>query len=135
MRSCLPMPGGPNEQWDMVFVSDSLISGQRIRFLTILDLRDRSTPALKVDVSLSGQRVVGYRKACRDGWHAASARTTALSSHIWRWMSGARKHGESMEHSRPGKPTDNGFVESSNRKLRDKCLNRNGVESVPEAHH
>ncbi len=88
MRSCLPMSGGPNEQWDMVFVSDSLISGQRIRFLTILDLRNRSTPALKVDVSLFGQRVVGYQ--CLQGRLARSLRTnngpefTGLALDVWR---------------------------------------------------
>ena len=49
---------GPGEQWGMDFVSDSLESGRRIRILTILDLWDRSTPALEVDISLSGQRVV-----------------------------------------------------------------------------
>lgn len=42
----------------MDFVSDSLESGRRIRILTILDLWDRSTPALEVDISLSGQWVV-----------------------------------------------------------------------------
>lgn len=57
LRSCLPTPSGPDEQWEMDFVSDSLGSGRRIRILTILDLWDRSTPALEVDISLSGQRV------------------------------------------------------------------------------
>ena len=51
-------PHGPDEQWGMDFVSDSLLSGRRIRILTILDLWDRSNPALEVDLSLSGQRVV-----------------------------------------------------------------------------
>ena len=38
-----------------------------------------------------------------------------------------------MEHSRPGKPTDNGFVESFNGKLRDECLKENVFESLSEA--
>ncbi|MBD5646388.1 MAG: IS3 family transposase, partial [Desulfovibrio sp.] len=38
LRSCLPTPLGPDEQWGMDFVSDSLESGRRIRILTILDL-------------------------------------------------------------------------------------------------
>ena len=42
----------------MVFVSDSLIGGRCIRILTIADLRDRSKPALEVDMSLPGVRVV-----------------------------------------------------------------------------
>lgn len=57
-RSCPPTPIDPDEQWGMDFVRDSLESGRRIRILTILVLWDRSTPALEVDISLSGQRVV-----------------------------------------------------------------------------
>lgn len=37
----------------------------------------------------------------------------------------AQKHGIGLEHSRPGTPTDNGFVESFNGSLRDECLNQN----------
>ena len=51
-------PTGPDEQWAMDFVSDSLMGGQRIRILTITDLWDRSSPALEVDMSFSGVRVV-----------------------------------------------------------------------------
>ena len=38
-----------------------------------------------------------------------------------------------MEHSRPGKPTDNVLVESFNGQLRDECLNENVFESLAEA--
>lgn len=51
-------PDGPDEQWAMDFVSDSLMGGRRIRILTIADLWDRSSPALEVDMSLPGVRVV-----------------------------------------------------------------------------
>jgi len=51
-------PDGPDEQWAMDFVSDSLMGGRRIRILTIADLWDRSSPALEVDMSLPGSRVV-----------------------------------------------------------------------------
>ena len=51
-------PAGPDEQWAMDFVSDSLMGGRRIRILTIADLWDRSSPALEVDMSLPGVRVV-----------------------------------------------------------------------------
>ena len=42
----------------MDFVSDSFMGGRRIRILTIADLWDRSSPALEVDMSLPGVRVV-----------------------------------------------------------------------------
>ena len=56
-RICPDWPCGPDEQWAMDFVSDSLMGGQRIRILTIADLWDRSSPALEVDMSLPGVRV------------------------------------------------------------------------------
>ena len=57
-RICPDWPCGPDEQWAMDFMSDSLMGGQRIRILTIADLWDRSSPALEVDMSLPGVRVV-----------------------------------------------------------------------------
>ena len=47
-----------DEQWGMDFLSDALMDGRRIRVLTIVDLWDRSSPAVEVDVSLPGRRVV-----------------------------------------------------------------------------
>ena len=38
-----------------------------------------------------------------------------------------------LDFSRPGKPTDNSFVESFNGSLRDECLNVNWFESLDEA--
>jgi putative transposase len=38
-----------------------------------------------------------------------------------------------IDFSRPGKPTDNSFVESFNGSLRDECLNVNWFESIEEA--
>ena len=84
LRSWLPTPCGSDKQWGMDFVSDSLGSGRRIRILTILDLWDRSTPALEVDVSPSGQRVAQVRNAfaCKGACRAGFGRTTARSSSV-----------------------------------------------------
>lgn len=56
-RSCHLTPSGPDEQWGIDFVSDSLMSGRRVRILTVPDLWDR--PGFGGGyISLSGQRVV-----------------------------------------------------------------------------
>ena len=47
-----------DEHGSMDFVSDSLFDGRRIRILTMVDLWDRSSPAIETDFSLPGQRVV-----------------------------------------------------------------------------
>jgi putative transposase len=38
-----------------------------------------------------------------------------------------------MDFSRPGKPTDNAFVESFNGRLRDECLNTHWFLSLADA--
>ena len=45
----------------------------------------------------------------------------------------AYHHKVKLDFSRPGKPTDNGFVESFNGSLRDECLDVNWFESLDEA--
>jgi len=57
-RAPLPRSSRPNEEWAMDFVRDTLCSGQAFRALTIVDTCTRESPAIEVDVSLPGDRVV-----------------------------------------------------------------------------
>ena len=45
----------------------------------------------------------------------------------------AFEHGVEIEFTRPGKPTDNGHIESFNGKFRDECLNQYVFSSVHDA--
>jgi putative transposase len=45
----------------------------------------------------------------------------------------AYSNGVTMDFSRPGKPTDNPYVESFNGKFRDECLNVNWVLSLEDS--
>ncbi len=47
-----------------------------------------------------------------------------------RW---AYENGVTLDFSRPGKPTDNAFVESFNGRLRDECLNTHWFLSLEDA--
>ena len=79
-------PAGPDEQWAMDFVSDSLMGGRRIRVLTIADLWDRSSPALEVDMSLPGVRVV--RVLFKVGCHSVSRLITGRNLAVRPWIHG-----------------------------------------------
>lgn len=57
-RVPLPLPAGANDRWSIDFVSDALGDGRKIRALTIVDDYTRECPAIEVDFSLSGERVV-----------------------------------------------------------------------------
>jgi putative transposase len=58
-RVILPTPTGPNERWSMDFVTDSIVTGRRFRALVIVDDYSRECPAIEVDTSIGGRRVVG----------------------------------------------------------------------------
>ena len=45
----------------------------------------------------------------------------------------AYRHGVRIDYSRPGKPTDNAFIESFNGTFRDECLNAHWFESLEDA--
>jgi putative transposase len=47
---------------------------------------------------------------------------------VWAYVGGV-----TLDFSRPGKPTDNAFIESLNGMFRAECLNRNWFQSLDEA--
>ena len=53
-----PGPTSPDQRWSLDFMSDALVSGRRLRLLTMVDGWDRSCPHIEVDHSLTGERVV-----------------------------------------------------------------------------
>jgi putative transposase len=124
-RSPLALPQGPNQRWSLDFVSDSLASGRRFRVLAVVDDFTRECLGLAVDVSFSGlrvgrelDRIVGMR-----GLPAmvVSDNGTELTSHaILRWQ---EERSVLWHYIAPGKPQQNGFVESFNGRFRDECLN------------
>jgi putative transposase len=59
MRVVLTTPMQTNERWSMDFVADSIVTRRRFRALAIIDDYSRECPAIEVDTSLGGRRVVG----------------------------------------------------------------------------
>jgi putative transposase len=134
-RTPLPSLIGANERWSMDFVSDALSDGRRFRVLTIVDDFTRESPAIEVDTSLPGERVIrvleslattrGLPKAivCDNG---PEFRGEALDQ----W---ADRCGVALQFIQPGKPIQNAFAESFNGRFRDECLNENWFVSLLDA--
>ena len=124
-RERQPAAPAPNEMWSMDFVSDALFDGRRLRALTVVDAYTREALASDVDQGIKGEQVVeamdriasirGAPRAIRED-NGPEFISTALD----RW---AYENGVTLDFSRPGKPTDNAFVESFNGRFRDECLN------------
>ncbi len=135
LRGPKPVATRPNECWSMDFMADRLVDGRPFRVLTLVDNVSRVSPALVAAGSLTGERVV----AALDDLLAAGQRPQMLSidngpefvsKALDAW---AYRHGVQLEFSRPGKPTDNAFIEAFNRRFRDECLNLHWFASLEEA--
>jgi len=134
-RAPMALPQGLNQRWSLDFVSDALANSRRFRILAIVDDFTRECLALVADNSLSGirvarelDRIAGFR-----GYPCmiVSDNGTELTSHaILVWQETRRVE---WHYIAPGKPMQNGFVESFNGRLRDECLNEHLFTSLPEA--
>jgi putative transposase len=125
----------PNQVWAMDFVHDQLFDGRKIRILTVVDTFTRLSPAIEVRQQFRGadvvetlervSREIGYPKTIRldNGPEFISKELD-----LWAFMRGV-----TLDFSRPGKPTDNAFIESLNGKFRAECLNANWFLSLDEA--
>jgi putative transposase len=139
-RVCLtrvtpPPAQRPQERWSMDFLTDALADGRRFRILTFVDNVSRVSPAIAVDFSLTGERVVAILDGLRPRFGvperiAIDNGPEFISKALDAW---AYRNGVQLEFSRPGKPTDNAFAESFNARFRDECLNQHWFASLEEA--
>lgn len=133
----VPLAGATqvNERWSMDFVSDRLADGRAFRVLTIVDQYSRECPLLEPGFSLTGKRVVDCldRLASERGLPDAitidnGSEFCSRALDIWAYQRGVK-----LDFIRPGKPVENGYVESFNGKLRDECLNTEVFFSLEDA--
>jgi len=124
-----------NETWAMDFVHDQLATGQRLRVLTIVDTFSRFSPALQPRFTFRGADVVDIlEKVAGEVGLPATIRvdqgTEFVSRDLDLW---AYRHGVTLDFSRPGKPTDNAFIEAFNGRFRVECLNAHWFLSLADA--
>jgi len=134
-RAPMTVPQGPNQRWSLDFVADQLVDGRRFRVLVIVDDFTRECLALVVDTSLSGKRVVRELDALialrGPPLMVVSDNGTELTSRaILQWQEDSRVE---WHYIAPGKPMQNGFVESLNGRFRDECLNEHMFRNLPNA--
>lgn len=134
-RAPMATPQGPNQRWSLDFVSDTLSEGRRFRILNVIDDFSRECLATVVDTSLSGQRVAREldRIAEMRGYPCmvVSDNGTELTANaILKWQ---EERQVEWHYIAPGKPMQNGFVESFNGRLRDECLNEHLFDNLRHA--
>jgi putative transposase len=134
-RRPMILPDQPNQRWSLDFVSDAFTDGRRFRVLTVVDDYTRECLALIADTSLSGRRVVRELDAIiarrgRPLTMVSDNGTEFTSMAILRW---SQDRQIDWHYIAPGKPMQNGFIESFNGSFRDECLNETLFSSLAEA--
>ena len=126
---------GPNDIWAMDFVHDQLATGKKLRILTIVDTHSRYCPATDPRFTYRGEDVVQtLERICKSSGYPKTIRVDNGSEFISRDLDlWAYVNNVTLDFSRPGKPTDNGFIEAFNSKLRAECLNANWFMTLADA--
>lgn len=126
VRMSRPAAREPNERWSMDFVSDRLADGRGLRFLTVLDTCTRECLAIEVGGSLRGvdvarvltrlglERGLPEEITCDHG-----SEFTSRVMDPWAYQNRVK-----LDFTRPGKPTDNAYIESFNGRFRQECLSQ-----------
>ena len=134
-----PVPIGvaarPNQCWSMDFVSDKA-DGRSFRILTVVDQFTRECVKLEADRSMTGMKVVqALERAQQERGSLPKSITVDNGSEFCsRAMEAwAMSHEVQLCFIRPGRPVENGFIESFNGRLRDECLNVEWFASLDDA--
>jgi putative transposase len=128
--------GRPNERWSMDFVSDRLADGRSIRVLTVVDQFTRECICLEADRSMTGMKVAQALEHAKEQRGSLPESITVdngtefSSRALEAWAMG---HDVRLCFIRPGRPVENGFIESFNGRLRDEFLNVEWFSSLDEA--
>ncbi len=128
-------PTRPNERWAMDFVHDRFADGRSFRVLTVVDIFDRQSLVLEASGGFTGKAVAEVldRVAKQRGYPAlitVDNGTEFTSKALDAW---AFEHEVRLDFIRLGKPTENGFIESFNGRLRDECLNVEIFQNLDDA--
>jgi transposase InsO family protein len=114
-----------NARWSLDFVHDQFACGRRFRILNIVDDVTRECLAAVPDTSISGRRVAReltdlIARRGRPGMIVSDNGTEFTSNAILAW---SKDHRIDWHFIAPGKPMQNGYVESFNGRMRDELLN------------
>lgn len=119
----------------MDFVHERFCSGRKFRMLTIVDHFNRESVAIEVNFQLKSKDVIRclerlkYQRGLPEIITVDNgSEFTSNEMDLW-----AHENNVHLHFIRPGKPTENAYIESFNGRLRDKCLNANVFYDLTDA--
>ena len=125
----------PNAVWALDFMSDRLFDDRPFRLLTVIDCHTREALSIAPRVNFRAYQVTevlddlvrlrGRPRSLRvDNGPEFAGRLLDQ----WAYLNGVE-----IEFSRPGRPTDNAYIEAFNARLRAECLNASWFLSMMDA--
>lgn len=134
-RVLLAPAKGKNETWTMDFLEDALATGRKVRTLSIEDAYTREILAIEVDTSLPALRVVRVLDRLRLARRlpvriVIDHGTEFTSKALNRW---AKENNVTLHFITPGRPMENGYIESFHGKFREECLNEHWFLTLDDA--
>ncbi|WP_324262325.1 IS3 family transposase [Altererythrobacter sp. H2] len=134
-RAPAPVLALPNQRWSLDFVHDQMASGRRFRVLNVVDDVTRECLAAVPDTSISGRRVVReltelIAQRGKPGMIVSDNGTELTSNAVLAWCG---EIGVEWHYIAPGRPMQNGYVESFNGRMRDELLNETLFLSMAHA--
>ena len=126
----------PNQCWSMDFMSDKFADGRSFRILTVVDQFTRECVCLKADRAMTGMQVAQALERAQaergglPGSITVDNGSEFSSRALEAWVMG---HDVQLCFIRPGRPVENGFIESFNGRLRDERLNVEWFVSLADA--
>ena len=130
-----PPPSRPDQLWTMDFASDAFTSGRKFRTLNLMDGFTREALEIEPDTSLPGERVVRVLEGRKQQGRKPEVIVIDkgpefISQVVDQW---AYENGVQLHFITPGRPMENGCIESFNGKFRDECLNENWFFDLADA--
>jgi putative transposase len=134
-RVPLKLPVRSDEVWTMDFTQDAFASGRKFRTLNLMEGFTRYALRIEVDTSLPGLRVVRVLEELKTRGRKPEAividnGTEFTSQVVDQW---AYENQVQLHFITPGRPMENGYMESFNGKFRDECLNENWFLDLADA--
>lgn len=125
----------PLERLALDFMSDALVTGRKLRVLTVVDEFSKECPLLAVEHSIGGEYVVRAleRISIQCGKPSSLRVDNGPELRSKALVTWALKNGVRLDYITPGKPTENAFIESFNSRLRDECLDQQIFLSLDDA--
>ncbi|MCA6105291.1 IS3 family transposase [Bradyrhizobium australafricanum] len=124
-RAPIPVEAKPNARWSLDFVHDQFANGRRFRILNIVDDVTKECLGAIPDTSISGRRVARelttvVARRGKPGLIVSDNGTELTCNAMLAWC---KETGIDWHFIAPGKPMQNGFVESFNGRMRDELFN------------